>query len=61
MDDISPSLTGDFNGDLKVDELDLDLLGEDAAAGNNTPKFDLTGDGLVSAADKPGVRRMLNV
>lgn len=42
---------GDFNGDVSWDCGDADLLTAEIAAGTNNPAFDLTGDGLVNAAD----------
>ncbi len=41
----------DFNNDGVADCSDVDPLVLDIAAGNNTPTFDLTGDGFVDFAD----------
>ena len=45
------TITGDFNGDGNYDLADVDPLVADIAAGENTPSFDLTQDGLVDTAD----------
>ena len=41
----------DFDGDMDCDIDDLDALVADAVAGNNTPLYDLNGDGSVNLAD----------
>ena len=41
----------DFNGDLRVDAEDIDMLVAEAAAGDNAVEFDLTLDGAVNEAD----------
>lgn len=41
----------DFNGDGVCDCNDIDALVSDIAAGGNSPDFDLSGDGVVDAAD----------
>lgn len=47
----TPFATCDFNLDSLCNITDLDALAMDAAAGLNTPVFDLTGDNLVNVAD----------
>lgn len=42
---------GDFDGDGQLTIADIDQLTEASAGGNNDAMFDLTGDGLVNAAD----------
>jgi len=42
---------GDFDGDDQLGSGDIDLLAAQIRAGTNDPDFDLTGDGLVNAAD----------
>ncbi len=42
---------GDFDGDDDLDGDDIDALTSVAAAGTNLAAFDVTGDGLVNAAD----------
>ena len=44
-------ISGDFNGDGVYDHADVDPLVADIAAGDNTPSFDLTADGLVDTDD----------
>jgi|GEM_PF-293305 len=41
----------DFNGDLRIDAADIDLLVAEAVAGTNAVEFDLTLDGAVDVAD----------
>ncbi|MEM8679605.1 MAG: PQQ-dependent sugar dehydrogenase [Planctomycetota bacterium] len=42
----------DFTDDGACDGTDIDLLIEEIAAGTDDPAFDLTGDGLVTVADR---------
>ena len=48
---LAGDLVGDFNEDGVRDVADIDLLSADAAAGRNTPDFDINSDGLVDLAD----------
>jgi hypothetical protein len=41
----------DFDGDGTLGLGDIDALRDEVKAGNNTLKFDITGDGFVNAAD----------
>lgn len=43
---------GDFNHDGLLDCADADALTAAIASGSNTPEFDLSGDGLVTLADR---------
>jgi hypothetical protein len=45
------ALPGDFNGDGVVDTTDIDLICAGIQSGTHDPVYDLTGDGLVNAAD----------
>ena len=45
-------ILGDFNVDGALDYQDIDLLVVDIAAGNDTPFYDLTGDGMVDLDDR---------
>ena len=47
----SSTILGDFNSDQSLNCQDADLLSAAIAAGADNPEFDLTGDGLVNAAD----------
>jgi hypothetical protein len=49
---VGAGTVGDFNGDGVIDSADLNLLGADAAAGTNTPTYDLNSDNLVNTADR---------
>ncbi len=48
----APPVTCDFNGDGVCDTVDIDDLGTDIIAGNNSPGFDMNNDGLVNLADQ---------
>lgn len=48
---VSGEVDGDFNDDGVYDCADINELTGDAVAGSNSASFDLTGDGLVDAAD----------
>jgi hypothetical protein len=43
---------GDFNGNGVLDAADIDALSAEVRTGNNTARFDLTGDNLVNGADR---------
>lgn len=43
---------GDFNDDGLYDCVDIDALVAEIAAGSNNSAFDMTGDGLVTLADR---------
>ncbi|MCA9217081.1 MAG: hypothetical protein KDB27_28630 [Planctomycetales bacterium] len=45
-------IRGDFNNDGNVDVADIDALNAEVRAGTNTALFDVTGDGLVTTADR---------
>ena len=45
-------VVGDFNGNGVLDANDIDQLSADVRAGTNTAKFDVTGDLLVTQADR---------
>ncbi|MEM7316274.1 MAG: lamin tail domain-containing protein, partial [Planctomycetota bacterium] len=45
------NVTGDFNGDLMVDAMDIDLLFTAVNSGQNPSDFDLTSDNLVNSED----------
>jgi hypothetical protein len=44
-------IVGDFDADGLVSAADIDFLAAAVRAGDNEPKFDLTGDGLVDQTD----------
>ncbi len=44
-------LPGDFNGDVVLNCEDLRLMNVEIVPGNNSPQFDLNGDGLVDYGD----------
>jgi hypothetical protein len=48
---VANAQTGDFNGDGLWDCVDVDALVAEIVAGTNNLLFDVTGDGLVDAAD----------
>ena len=52
LENLGPSLAGDFDGSGVLDAPDINLLTEEVRAGTNTPLFDVTGDGLVNDADR---------
>ena len=49
---VPPPAYGDFDQDVDLDCQDMDLLIAEIFAGTNTASFDLTGDGIVDAADQ---------
>ena len=51
IQNLSATLTGDFNSDLRVDADDIDLLCAEIRNGSHAGAFDLTGDGLVDVMD----------
>jgi hypothetical protein len=48
----SSVVNGDFNGDGDLSAADIDALTTEVKAGTNMPRFDVTGDGRVDAADR---------
>ncbi len=47
-----PALPGDFNQDLVLDAIDIDMLSAEVRAATNMPGFDLNGDAVVDDRDR---------
>lgn len=47
-----PTNPGDFNGDGRCDDLDIDLLAAAIRAGKTEPRFDVNSDGWVNEPDR---------
>ena len=49
---LGSGIPGDFNRDGELTAADMDLLSAEVRLGNNSPAFDVTGDGVVNQMDR---------